>query len=616
MNIQEYKQHMGQQAEHIIAQGMGLVRAGTKYRCPNKSAHKHGDRNPSMSWDSEALQFYCFTCGHKIDIYEYYKEHEGLSHAEIMEKAGGVPMPRQEKPKAAEKINVKYKPLMENQIKYLNSRGLADDTINHFKLYDEAGNIGIPYINNEKVLHGVKIKNMKTGDKYLSIKGSNFGLFNKLNLTHDKPLIITEGEFDSMIIHQAGFTNVSSVGSGANSLRKLFENEGEYLQSFKTLIIVADNDEKGREMKQAFFEKYGIKVKFPDYKLFGGLKDVNEVFLKYGEDKIKQIINSAAAKIEGLRNLDTNPYQGIDESKGRYISTGLPRIDYCLNDLMPGTLTLVTGRSNGGKSTLVNQVIANAINDSHKVFVVNGEGIPDLIINNLYKAVVGREEEYFNWKKVNKRRFKEPKAEVLEALRRWHYGKLTIFNKGDSNLKTTQELLEIVESEIKTQKYNLIVLDNLMSLISIEKASEKWERQADFVQRLCDLAKSENIAIILVLHPSKQLQKGSSMDFEHISGSSDIYNKADNIIAVRRNYEEMDIGQGIDGEIEILKNRYFPELKKIQVNYDKETGLLLEIDQETGHRWAYNFKWKQYLEGVQEELEIPKGFYPVEGVKW
>ena len=44
-----------------------------------------------------------------------------------------------------------------------------------------------------------------------------------------------------------------------------------------------------------------------------------------------------------------------------------------------------------------------------------------------------------------------------------------------------------------------------------------------------------------------------------------------------------------------FKNRYFNDLSKIKTHYDKETGLLLEIDEETGDYLAYAFKWMQYL---------------------
>ena len=82
--IQEIKEKVGQSAEEIISQGLGMQKIGTHYRCPNTLAHKHGDRTPSMGWHKEALQFHCFACNEKIDIYTYYKEYLNYSHDEIV----------------------------------------------------------------------------------------------------------------------------------------------------------------------------------------------------------------------------------------------------------------------------------------------------------------------------------------------------------------------------------------------------------------------------------------------------------------------------------------------------------------------------------------------------
>ena len=43
------------------------------------------------------------------------------------------------------------------------------------------------------------------------------------------------------------------------------------------------------------------------------------------------------------------------------------------------------------------------------------------------------------------------------------------------------------------------------------------------------------------------------MDFEQISGTSDLYNKADNIITVIREYDTDKVNQGINGKIAVLK---------------------------------------------------------------
>jgi len=88
--------------------------------------------------------------------------------------------------------------------------------------------------------------------------------------------------------------------------------------------------------------------------------------------------------------------------------------------------------------------------------------------------------------------------------------------------------------------------------------------------------------VIIVLHPNKTFRKGETLDFEQISGSSDISNKADNILAVIREYDEETKLAGIDGYAQVLKNRMFSDLIKVPLHFDKETGLLLELDMATG----------------------------------
>jgi DNA primase len=351
VTIREFKEHIGQEAESIISEGMDLERVGTKYRCPNKVAHAHGDRTPSMSWDPKALQFYCFTCKEKIDVYRFHQE-QNLNFPEMLDKYGLLDDTSDEV--STSELIKGSKDLAEPQIKYLNGRGISEDTASYFNLSNHEGNILIPYHSSRGSLTVAKVKNLKNPQpKYYSVKGSIFGLFNKSNLSTKEPLIITEGEFDSMILHQIGFRNVSSIGTGANSLDKLFRMEGEFLKKFPGLIVIADNDEAGSRMEQGFIKEFNISVKLPDKAAFKGLKDITDVFLKHGVKQIEEIIRSASQKIEGLRNLDTDPYKGLEETEGKYISTGLTSIDYAINDLGPGILTLVTGRSNGGKSTLI-----------------------------------------------------------------------------------------------------------------------------------------------------------------------------------------------------------------------------------------------------------------------
>lgn len=610
--IQEIKQKYGQEAEEIISSGLGMVKKGKKYHCPNTFAHKHGDKDPSMSWDSKRFQFYCFACGMKIDIYGYYKDHLNYTHDEVVRELLGVDNYKDTSMQKSRDTfyseSKKVADITEECIKYIKSRGIKEETIKQFNLCSYKNAIAFPYYKFDTVVGYKTRKPLKDPEKpkMLNITGSKPYLFNAQNIDlENKELIICEGEFDCMIIYQCEFTNVVSVGAGANSLAALIEQAKDFLENFESIIVISDNDKAGEEMDRKMVELLGDKVKLIDKRLYT-MNDVNEEYYKGGSSKIAELIDSARFKIEGRRDLDKEPYKGLMQCKGNYVPTGIKSIDFALNDLAPKCVTLITGRSNGGKTTFVKQVIANAIDKSNKVYLMNGENDAEMLINEIYQLVIGKDENCYNWIKINKRKRKEPKKEVLRKLQEWHKSKFYLFNKGESKLKTIDELLAMIEIEIKFNQYDLIVIDNLMSILSV-KAAEKYEQQADFVQKLCDLSKNYNTHIILVLHPNKTYNKGSDMDFEQISGSSDIYNKADNIIAVIREYESEKIEEGINGYLQVLKNRYYGELPKVETYFDKDTGLLLEIDEQR-NILAYNLNWKREIipKDIQEVITINK----------
>lgn len=610
-DIQAIKDKFGQEAETIIASGLSLRMSGKKYHCPNAIAHKHGDRTPSMSWDPNALQFHCFGCGQNIDIYGYYKDHLNYTHAEITRKLLSKDNPkanRMEQSRTTFKAEIqKVKPLNEECKAYIKKRGIAEKTAEYFNLATYEDKIAFPYFRGDTVT-GYKLRKPikdPPKPKMTSITGSKPYLFNSQNIhPGGDELIICEGEFDCMIIWQCGFENVVSVGAGATSVNALLEQAREFLNSFKYLIIVSDNDEAGAGMDKLFMDLFQDRAKLIDKRLYAR-NDINEEHAVSGPDKVREIIESARWKIEGRWDLDNKPYEGLSARPGRYIPTGINTIDEAINDLAPGCVTLLTGRTNGGKTTFTKQIIANAVNLGNKVYVISGEGDLRTFINGIYQCVIGREPEHYKSVKVNKRWHKEPKTETLQALRKWHAGKLVLFNKGESNLKTVEELFSMIEYEIKLKKHHLIVIDNLMSILSA-KAIEKLEKQAEFMQRCHDIADAYRIHIILVLHPNKTYQKGTSMDIEQISGNMDLGNKADNIITVIREYDELKLGQGISGRIEVTKNRHYPDLPKCNTFFHPETGQLAEI---RGNEYVlYEFDWKNYLPGYKQQ-----SFTPTEG---
>lgn len=303
-----------------------------------------------------------------------------------------------------------------------------------------------------------------------------------------------------------------------------------------------------------------------------------------------------------IRSIAREPYTGITERSGKYIPTGLPTIDNSLNDLAPGCVTVIVGRANGGKTTFVKQITANAISNGNSVFLVNGENDEEIWLNELYQCVIGRDNKLYNVKKINKRYHKEPKPETLELLKQWQGDRLAILSTSKEGLLDIDGLFKKIDAWVYMNDTGLVIIDNLMSVLNA-KSNEKNEKQAEFVQKCCDIAKRNRCHIVIVVHPNKEYRKGMEMDFENISGTSDIPNKADNVIAVIREYDQIKIDNGINGKIAILKNKYYSDIKCCSTHFDTETGLLCEIA-ENGDVIHYNFRLESHIT-ADPEIYLP-----------
>lgn len=601
--IDDLVNKFGSSAEQIIAEGLNLERKGNMYRCPNPYGHRNGDKNPSMSWVKDKNYLYCHACGENISIYTYYKNYLNFTFSEIMAE-NGIKNIEDHRKMFVENWKRDQKELTQDARDFIYRRGITDETIEHFKFQNYGGNIAIPYYKNNQLV-SVKVRYLNPKDpkkKAVSVTGSKPYLFNVDNIDFDKPLIITEGEWDCAIVHQVGYRNVVSVGSGAVSLSTLFEQSEELFAKFMEIILLSDNDKSGEMMDIKFIEQLEEKVATVDKSLYKGMKDINDVFLKFGASQVKRIIESGRRKFDGEWDLEAQPYEPMEIGTYKFIPTGIESVDKAINDIRTGTVTLITGRSNAGKSTFVNQVVANAIEYGFKTYMVVGEGDRKVVLNKLYMSLIGYDHNYYDLKSFNKRQVKEPKPEALTAIQKWHEGKLKLYVKALGKYKSTEKLFEMIRYKVQSEKYDLVVLDNLMSLLKVERANEKNELQAQFIEQCHNLAQAFNCAVIVVLHPNKTYTKGTEMDFEQIAGSSDISNKADNILNVIRVADEKKIAERITAQIQVAKNRDWSDLPTVDCGFDINTNMFCEM---------VNGKLKnKTIKGWQKYLKDPMKINP------
>lgn len=361
-------------------------------------------------------------------------------------------------------------------------------------------------------------------------------------------LIVTEGQMDTLAVAECGFKNVISVPFGKNSRSWLLECGKWVRQNYKKIIVFGDF-ENGEislfdNVKAYFDDLFVTHIDYPDYL---GCKDANDILINYGKDDVKRAINNAIAKkVNGVKSL--SDYETTDFTKLDKIPTGFKGLDEMIGGLILGRLYVLVGKRGAGKSTLANQILANALKMSNESILVysgelDGGTFKDWFLRALSNFdssdVEAVTDEYYG----KSYRLKEASEKRLIS----EYGdRITIYD----NL-ANEDVLGTVKAEISCNGERILLIDNLMSLISdIKSDNDVFTTQSKMVTQLAKFAHSAGVAIVLVVHPRKNTANDA---VDNIAGSADIGNAADFIVEIQRNRGSQNFTG--DGAIFIRKNR-------------------------------------------------------------
>jgi len=223
---------------------------------------------------------------------------------------------------------------------------------------------------------------------------------------------------------------------------------------------------------------------------------------------------------------DVKPYDGTKEELVRSSISSLNRY---VNGFCMGKTTVWTGISSGGKSTVLGQEIVAAIEQGYKVFAFSGE----LMASNfqhwidLQAAGIGNTQLIRN--PTSNMEFYVTKDEVRDKIHRWYDKKIFLYdNKSGVGITTLLETMKVFVTEVGCRVF---VIDNLMRL-DLEAKGDKYDAQGSFIKKVLAFSQEYNVHVHLVAHPKKVI--GSIITMMDISGSGDIVNNADNIIAIHK----------------------------------------------------------------------------------
>lgn len=576
LDAAEIKLELGQQAKDIIARGLNLVEKGGKVICP-----LHSEKHGSMSWFKDGLMWKCHACGEKIDIYRYYRDFENMEFLEAVEKVAKFLGKNIEhnQTKTTKRLystpNIAMTELNDTLVNYMVKRKISKQTL--FELMVKQGKFNgkdvyvFQYFTDKELTYVSYREPGKGGLKGGCEKDTLPILWGMNHIDKTKPLVITEGQPDCMAVWQSGYKNVVSVPSGSNNLTWI-DNCWGWLQGVKEFIVYADNDKPGLEMAEK------IKLKLKNVKVITSLKhkDANGDLYFEGEEYVFGLIDKAIHETpEGLIDVSRLEYKTLLETEHEGIETGFIEYDEHVEDWKEQELTIVFGRNGEGKTTFLSQIIAHNLMRKNKVFLYSGEMSDWKIQDWLYKQIAGNKEDYFRYIECKYKTKTELKTDVVTKIKKWHESNFYLFDRSSEKvIKQIDGFFNIMSTACSRYGVKLFVIDNLMSILEDSKDNLNSE-QSNFVQRCKDFAINKKVHVVLLAHPNKlkneiavtEANEGNLTKLD-ISGSNNIANKADNIIAVERNFAP---NAECDAIITSLKDRESGERKVLNYLFSKRT---------------------------------------------
>ncbi len=253
--------------------------------CPFHNNH----RSPAGEIDKSSGIFFCFSCQHVCNLVEFVMHTSARTYFEATrfikskETESDLEMQIQKKlevkPEYSQYDQVLIKRLNQQALespramRYYSGRLITEDSVKKFGLgfSEKQDMVTIP-------VHSPD--GMEVGFVGRSIEGKDFKntpglpkskiLFNLHRVKTSNRVYVVESSFDAIRLDQCGFPAVATLGANVSS------TQTDLLQKyFNNIIVIADNDEAGGNMKSKIVERLGSRVSV--VKLDKQYKDIGDM---------------------------------------------------------------------------------------------------------------------------------------------------------------------------------------------------------------------------------------------------------------------------------------------------------------------------------------------------
>jgi len=267
-------------------------------------------RSPAGEVDKNSGLFFCFSCQHVCDLVALIMHTSGRSYFEsvryIKSKETEIDLSYQINQTLVEKPD--YVPYDELQIKRLNQQALEAPRATRYydgRLISEASikkfQLGFSEKQDMVTIPVHSPDGISVGFVGRSIEGKEFKntpglpkakvLFNLHRVKTAGKVYVVESSFDAIRLDQCGFPAVATLGANVSNFQT--DLLGKY---FNNIIVIADNDEAGGNMKDKIVERLGSRVTV--IKIDKQYKDIGDM----SDEAIKNIDESFDKTIASMLN--------------------------------------------------------------------------------------------------------------------------------------------------------------------------------------------------------------------------------------------------------------------------------------------------------------------------
>ena len=507
-------------AKQLSPKAFAVSEGEWKTSCPVAAAHKHGDRNPSLTvrMKEGKLLWHCHKGCSQNEVFAELKKRNLLPETEAVRERATPP-----------------KPLTDDARNYFYSRELSDATIDALRLGADKNAVQFPYYVDGELV-SVKTKYLNGG--YSQTKGGGSYLYNLDNINWSKPVVITEGEIDVASLHEVGIQAVSVPNgaslSGDPLQRSYIKNSLQLFDTVPQIILATDNDEPGIALREKLADAYGRdRCAYIDWP--SGCKDANDVLCNMDSDALEKLVQGAkqwpikqlqraADHLDAVKKL-------YKDGRARGMSTGYVSIDEFYT-VQLGELEIVTGHPGSGKSNWLDQVNVNLSKQfGTRHAVCSFENPADQHLAILAEKFIGKSF-------VGHEGVRLAEAELEEAVE-WIDKHFFFLRLEDDDSPTVDTILRLARAVVMRHGIQTLTIDPWNY---IEQSRDRGQSETEYVSavlgKLRNFAQRLGVHVFLVAHPAKMwrdkdgsIPAPTGMD---ISGSNNFWTKADVLTVIHR----------------------------------------------------------------------------------